>query len=228
MILFSLFVLFVRTGCDGEAWTPKFGFIVVRDITDAAMTADRPEIPLRDCPVREDIPTVTYRNPLGAHAELWTDPTSQFELSASPREILLTRHANADGSQVVAARARFFDADQKILRDYRARYATCRILVSMDDEPAWVATNRSDWTTEIPIGIFDLDSTAYEALVGGDWQIRWVEWPELEEASKATQASRIRALEMLACDDVFRDEFERENPGALELLGDALEGIDCD
>ena len=35
------------------------------------------------------------------------------------------------------------------------------------------------------------------------------------------------SIEMLACDERFRAEFERENPGALEVLADSIAAIQC-
>jgi hypothetical protein len=211
-------------GCDHDT-SPRMSLVIARDVADSEAWPMGSDLAIADCPVREDLAPIVYRNPLGADAEVWTDPTSRLEVDFNPESLLLTRHP--EDEDIVFVRARFSEADQRRLAEYRQRYAACRVMIALDDRAVWIATNRTDWSEEIPIGAFDSGTEVYAAVTGGEWALRWTEWPELEAAGQATRASEARALERLRCDSAFRTAFEKENPGAIDLLSERLSHIDC-
>jgi hypothetical protein len=224
--------LICSSGCEQNARMPTFGLIVARNVADADLFQDWSPLEFRLCPVRQDLDIVAYRSPWGSVAEFWIQPDSRLEIVAVPREILLTEHPasreDVPGDEIVAARARFGPEDQEALAAYRNEYRHCTILISLDGEITWVATNDSDWTREIPIGLFRKHSSIYDKLVSSDAEIEWVGWPALEEALRMTEESDRRALQMLACDPDFREQFERQHPGTLEGLAEQIESIECD
>jgi len=213
--------------CETESTTPLFEFVVARDASNVEALVDPSSLLNRDCPVRHDLPTFSIKNSLGWTTSLWTAPDTRFRLTAAPREVILTKHPNSAGVEIVAARVRFSEIDQGTLVEFRERFKECQILVSLNGEPLWLTTNRSDWSVELPIGILETGSASYNALVDGDSKILWADWPELDAALRATESSRRRSINMLACDGEFRAEFERKNPGALELLADSIAAVEC-
>ena len=244
-------------GCDaaqGEDATAEvlaIGMIIARDAAEAALFGELDPNEYRDCPVQQDLPTVEWTRAMGDPSQLWVDPASLFEIRSRPIELLLSRIPESDPMRdpdleprsnhdrthgpskpgkkpsFVFVRARFAEEDQQRIADFRTRHSSCRILISVNGVSSWHSVNRSDWSEWIPLGVFETSSSGYIALANPSWKTRWTEWSELNDSLEAAHRSRDRALRMLACDIEFRAAFERDNPGAIDLLTETMAQIDC-
>lgn len=223
----ALVTLIGVAGCARSLSIPRFEFEIARSVEEAASLDPSGSVEARNCPVRGDRPAIVFRNALGAATDVWTDPESRMVVDARPDEILLTRYPGGSEPEIVFARISFEAADQQRLARYRHRHAPCRILISIDGEPTWLSTNDSDWSREIPIGVFERASPLLDRLVARASSTRRVEWPALEASVAATAESERRALERYACDAEFRADFERSHPGAARALETLTQDLTC-